>query len=255
MKLMGFESLMRWNHPQRGIIPPNEFIPVAEETGLIVPMTIWMLRKSCAQLVEWQEKTPLNKGLMMSVNLSGKHFAHPDAVEQISRILVETQVKPSCIKLEITESAVMENAETAISMLKELRALGVQLSIDDFGTGYSSLSYLHRFPIDMLKVDRSFVGTMEDGSENGEIVRTIIALAKTLGLNVVAEGIESIHQLHQLRILGCEYGQGFLFSRPVPVEEAGVLLEDRARWQNIIPDNNPAILAQNREFTQLRIAR
>ena len=148
----------------------------------------------------------------------------------------------------------MDNPENAIAMLNRLRQLGVQLSIDDFGTGYSSLSYLHRFPIDTLKVDRSFVSTMEDGSENGEIVRTIIALAKTLKLDVVAEGIETIHQLHQLRILGCEYGQGYLFSRPVPAEEAGKICEDKTRWRNVIPDNNPAIVAQNREFTHLRLA-
>jgi EAL domain-containing protein (putative c-di-GMP-specific phosphodiesterase class I) len=192
---------------------------------------------------------------MVSVNLSGKHFAQADIVEQIRRIILETRINPASLKLEITESAIMENAETAISMLKQLRALGVQLSIDDFGTGYSSLSYLHRFPIDMLKVDRSFVSSMEDGSENGEIVRTIIALAKTLELNVVAEGIETIHQLHQLRILVCEYGQGYLFSRPVPASEAETILEDRNRWQTVIPDNNPSIVAQNREFTHLRLAK
>ena len=149
----------------------------------------------------------------------------------------------------------MENAESVISMLKQLRELGIQLSIDDFGTGYSSLSYLHRFPINTLKVDRSFVSQMEDGSENGEIVRTVVALAKTLGLDVIAEGIESIHQLHQLRILGCEYGQGYLFSRPVPVEEAERLLEDKARWENIIPNQNVLPPMQNAEITRLRLAK
>ncbi len=255
MRLMGFEALMRWNHPQRGIVPPGEFIPVSEETGLIIPMTLWILRKACHQMVEWQKRSPLNQNLMMSINLSTKHFTQTDLVDQIKNIIVETGINPHSVKLELTESAVMDNAENAILMLKQLRSLGVRLSIDDFGTGYSSLSYLHRFPIDILKVDRSFVSTMEDGSENGEIVRTIIALAKTLGLSVIAEGIESIHQLHQLRILGCEYGQGYLFSRPVPSVEIDKLLEDRDRWQNIIPDNNPAMLAQNREFTQLRLAK
>jgi diguanylate cyclase (GGDEF)-like protein len=254
MRLTGFEALMRWNHPQRGFVSPAEFIPVAEETNFIVPLTLWILQKSCAQLVEWQNRSPRNKNLMMSVNLSGKHFAQPDIVEQIRWIIKETGVSPSCLKLEITESAIMENAERTIEMLKGLRSLGVHLSIDDFGTGYSSLSYLHRFPIDMLKVDRSFVGTMEDGSENGEIVRTIIALAKTLDLNVVAEGIETIHQLHQLRILGCEYGQGYLFSRPVSTEDAQAILDDRMRWQNIIQNNNPALTAQNREYSHLRLA-
>jgi diguanylate cyclase (GGDEF)-like protein len=253
MELTGFEALMRWNHPQRGLIPPNEFIPVAEETNYIVPLTLWILQKSCAQLVEWQKRSPLNKHLMMSVNLSGKHFSQPDIVEQIRRIIGETGVNPACLKLEITESAIMENAESTIEMLKSLRSLGVHLSIDDFGTGYSSLSYLHRFPIDMLKIDRSFVSTMEDGTENGEIVRTIIALAKTLHLNVVAEGIESIHQLHQLKILGCEYGQGYLFSRPVPAEEAQTILDDRLRWKKIISNNNPPIIVQNHEFSHLRL--
>ncbi|HEY0458406.1 MAG TPA: EAL domain-containing protein [Pyrinomonadaceae bacterium] len=253
MELTGFEALMRWNHPQRGLVPPNEFIPVAEETNFIVPLTLWILQKSCAQLVEWHRQSPLNKNLMMSVNLSGKHFAQPDIVEQIRWIIKETGVNPACLKLEITESAIMENAETTIAMLKNLQMLGVQLSIDDFGTGYSSLSYLHRFPIDMLKVDRSFVGSMEDGTENGEIVRTIIALAKTLNLNVVAEGIETIHQLHQLRILGCEYGQGYLFSRPVPAEDAQMILDNKTRWQTIIPKNNPAVIARKTEYAHLTL--
>jgi diguanylate cyclase (GGDEF)-like protein len=255
MELNGFETLIRWKHPQRGLIPPSEFIPVAEETGLVVPLTYWILEESCREIVRLQRLDPNRKPLFLSVNLSGKHFAHNDLVERIQDITLKTQIAPQSLKLEITESAVMDNPEQAISMLKRLKQIGVQLSIDDFGTGYSSLSYLHRFPIDILKVDRSFVSTMEDGSENGEIVRTIIALAKTLELNVVAEGIETIHQLHQLRILGCEYGQGYLFSRPVPIEEAQIILEDKTRWQNIIPANSPGIVAQTHEFSHLRIAK
>ena len=192
--------------------------------------------------------SPQNKDLVVSVNLSGKHFAHKDLVEQIRKILVETEINPAHLKLELTESAVMENAESVISMMKQIRELGIQLSIDDFGTGYSSLSYLHRFPINTLKVDRSFVNSMEDGSENGEIVRTVIALAKTLRLNVVAEGIETIHQLHQLRILGCEYGQGYLFSRPVPVEEAEYLIQDSSRFENIIPYQITRMPVHNADF-------
>ncbi|HSK71724.1 MAG TPA: EAL domain-containing protein, partial [Pyrinomonadaceae bacterium] len=237
IELIGFEALMRWQHPQRGLVPPFEFIPVSETTGLIVPLTLWILRDACEQIVKWQQRSPSNKNLIVSVNLSGKHFAQPNLVEQIQKILRETGLKPEHLKLEITESAVMENAETAINMLKQLRDLGIQLSIDDFGTGYSSLSYLHRFPITTLKVDRSFVSTMEEGSENGEIVRTIIALAKALKLSVIAEGIESIHQLHQLRVLGCEYGQGYLFSRPVPVSDIEKILSDKLRWSNIIPSS------------------
>lgn len=235
MKLVGFESLIRWNHPTKGLVPPNDFIPVSEDTNLIIPITLWMLRHSCEQLIRWHQMSPLNHKLFLSVNLSGKHFADKQLVNQVKRVLDDTGLDPSCLKLEITESAVMGNAETAIKMLKQLKMLGVQLSIDDFGTGYSSLSYLHRFPIDTLKIDRSFVSTMEDGSENGEIVHTVIALAKTLGMNVVAEGIETIHQLHQLRILNCEYGQGYLFSRPVPLLEAEQLIEDRNRWQKLLP--------------------
>ncbi len=254
MKLFGFESLIRWNHPTRGLVPPNEFIPVSEETGLIIPMTLWILRTSCLQMVEWQRKSPANKDLIVSVNLSGKHFTDKDLVEQIKTILIETEMNPACLKLELTESAVMQNAESVIQMMREIRDLGIQLSIDDFGTGYSSLSYLHRFPINTLKVDRSFVNSMEDGTENGEIVRTVIALAKTLRLNVVAEGIETIHQLHQLRILGCEYGQGYLFSRPVPVEEAERLIGDASRFENTISYQVPPPIP-NAEITHLRLAK
>jgi diguanylate cyclase (GGDEF)-like protein len=256
MKLFGFESLVRWNHPTRGLVPPSEFIPVSEDTGLIVPLTLWVLRVSCRQMVAWQRKNPANKNLVVSVNLSGKHFAQKDLVEQIKTILIETGINPACLKLELTESAVMENAESVISMMRQIRDLGIQLSIDDFGTGYSSLSYLHRFPINTLKVDRSFVNSMEDGSENGEIVRTVIALAKTLRLNVVAEGIETIHQLHQLRILGCEFGQGYLFSRPVAVEEAERLIDDLSRFENIISYQIlPPPPLTNTEITHLRLAK
>lgn len=251
MEMMGFEALMRWKHPQRGIVPPGEFIPVSEETGLIIPLTLWILRESCSQIVKWNRQSPESRPLMISINLSGKHFAQPNLVEQVQTILEETEIDPHYVKLELTESAVMENAEQAILMLKQLRTLGVKLSIDDFGTGYSSLSYLHRFPIDMLKVDRSFVSTMEGGSENGEIVRTIIALAKTLKLNVIAEGIESIHQLHQLRVLGCEYGQGFLFSRPIPVDEIEKLLEDKNRWISILPEVKATIIATDSDYSTL----
>jgi len=255
MKLSGFEVLIRWNHPQRGLVPPGEFIPISEENGIIVPITLWILRESCRQMVHWHRLEPSNKALTISVNLSGKHFSSGNLVEEIRKIILETRIPPSCLKLEITESAVMENAEKTIAMLQQLKELGVQLSIDDFGTGYSSLSYLHRFPIDTLKVDRSFVSTMEDGSENGEIVRTVIALAKTLGMDVVAEGIETIHQLHQLQILGCEYGQGYLFSRPVPSVEAEKLLENKLRWQNIMPNQNYIISPPQNEISHLRLTK
>ena len=251
--LIGFEALVRWNHPQRGLVPPNEFIPISESTGLIIPMTIQILHSACEQIVKWQANNPGGHALSVAVNLSGKHFAHPNLVEQIRNVISESGISPHCLKLELTESAVMENAETAILMLKQIKETGVQVSIDDFGTGYSSLSYLHRFPIDLLKVDRSFVSAMEDNTENGEIVRTVIALAKALNLKVVAEGIESIHQFHQLRILGCEYGQGYLFSKPLKVADVERLLADNTRWQNILPPS-AGIVAQNPNISHLRLA-
>ncbi len=250
-KLVGFESLVRWNHPTRGLISPNEFISVSEDTGLIVPMTLQILKAACLQMVDWQQRFVSDDPLTVSVNLSGKHFAHPDLVQQVKDILDETGIAPGCLKLEITESAMMENAENAISMLKQIRETGVQLSIDDFGTGHSSLSYLQRFPVDTLKIDRSFVTAMEDGSENGEIVQTVIALAKILKLHVIAEGIESISQFHQLRVLGCEYGQGYLFSRPLPVREIEKMLESKSQWENIIPLQQFGAREQDYEFKEL----
>lgn len=252
--LSGFEALVRWNHPQRGLVPPNEFIPISESTGLIIPMTVQILNSACSQVVKWQEKSNNLDPLSIAVNLSGKHFGHPALVEQIKTVISETGINPASLKLELTESAVMDNAETAILMLKQIKETGVRISIDDFGTGYSSLSYLHRFPIDLLKVDRSFVSAMEENTENGEIVRTVIALAKALNLSVVAEGIESIHQFHQLRILGCEYGQGYLFSKPLPVAEIDRLLADNNRWQNILPTTGMPVIPPVRDIGHLRLA-
>lgn len=256
MTLSGFESLIRWNHPKHGMISPVEFIPVAEETGLIVPITLWMLKESCRQMKTWQKTFPQSSRLFVSVNLSGKHFAGEDLVQQIGEILFSTLIDPGCLKLEITESAVMENPDEVILMLGRLKSLGVQLSIDDFGTGYSSLSYLHKFPVDSLKVDRSFVMAMDKGSENGEIIKTIVSLAKTLRMKVIAEGIETIDQLHQLSILGCHYGQGYLFSRPVPAADAEEFLLDPTHWQNILPEINeilPSIPVTQDESWRLRL--
>jgi diguanylate cyclase (GGDEF)-like protein len=253
MRLIGFEALMRWNHPTRGLVSPGEFIPVSEDTGLIIPLTLWMLNESCQQLATWQERYPASREMMMSVNLSGKHFSQDDLVATVKSVLKETGITPRHLKLELTESAVMDNAESVISILHQLKGVGVRLSIDDFGTGYSSLSYLHRFPIDALKIDRSFVSRMESGTENGEIVRTVVALAKALGLTVIAEGIESIHQLHQLRILGSEYGQGFLFSRPVPIAEAEEMIQNPERWKNIMPERSTAVIQHKGNNTILQL--
>jgi diguanylate cyclase (GGDEF)-like protein len=213
-RLAGFEALVRWNHPRRGLVAPADFIPVAEETGLIVPIGQWVLNEACAQVRQWQIDSPSHRSLSLSVNLSARQVAQPDLLQRIKDALETSKLNPHCLKLEITESVVMENAEAAAQMFKQLRSLGVQLSIDDFGTGYSSLSYLHRFPLNYLKIDRSFVMRLTTDNDNA-IVRTISTLARNLGMEVIAEGIETEEQFQQLKMLGCEYGQGYLFSRPV----------------------------------------
>jgi len=216
----GFEALIRWEHPERGLTSPAEFIAAAEETDLIIAMGEWVLGKACHQAQQWQRQFPRDEQLFISVNLSGKQFTQRDLVEMVERALRESGLPPGCLKLEITETILMENAEVAISMLKRLRTLGVQLGIDDFGTGYSSLSYLHRLPVNTLKVDRSFVGRMDEAAEYREIVRTIVSLAHTLGLDVVAEGVETAAQWSQLSALSCEYSQGYFFAKPLSDDAA-----------------------------------
>ncbi|MDT7778862.1 MAG: hypothetical protein QOC99_1374 [Acidobacteriota bacterium] len=213
--LRGFEALVRWQHPERGFISPMDFIPVAEETGMIIQLGEWVMREACGQMNRWQKMFPLEQPLFIAVNLSSKQFSQNTLISTFAMILQETGVKPQTVKLEITESVVMENIDTATEMLRQLRALGVKLAIDDFGTGYSSLSYLHRFPIDTLKIDRSFVTRMSENNENTEIVRTIVVLAQNLGMDVVAEGVETNEQLVLLQKLNCENGQGYFFSKPV----------------------------------------
>jgi diguanylate cyclase (GGDEF)-like protein/PAS domain S-box-containing protein len=213
--LMGFEALVRWRHPEFGIIPPKDFIPVAEETGQILTIGQTVLESACRQAREWQQTYPVAPPLFVSVNLSVKQFNQPGLVENIASLLERFQLPPRCLKLEITESVFSDNIEAAVGLLTQLRELGVQLSIDDFGTGYSSLSYLQRFPIDTLKIDRSFVTQMMENEENLAIVRTIVALAQNLGMDVVAEGVETEDQLKLLRKLECENGQGYLFSTPL----------------------------------------
>ncbi len=226
--LVGFEALVRWEHPTRGMIPPFEFIPAAEENGLILPLGKWILRESCRQMHHWQKENPSASHLKVSVNLSTKQFSQTDLAEQIAAALRATNLDPHCLKLEITESHVMENSEQAIVVMNRLRSLGVELSLDDFGTGYSSLSYLHRLPVSYLKIDRSFVMRMTENEENGEIVSTIIKLAQNLKMKVVAEGIETAEQLAHLKSLDCEYGQGYFFSKPLEAEAAGKFIEEKA---------------------------
>jgi diguanylate cyclase (GGDEF)-like protein/PAS domain S-box-containing protein len=231
--ISGFEALIRWNHPVRGMVSPADFIPVAEDTELIIPIGHWVLFEACRQVREWQTLYPFAKPLTISVNLSGKQFKQPDLVGQIKQILYQTGLDPHCLRLEITESMVMEDAEAATAMLRQLRSLNVQLSIDDFGTGYSSLSYLHRFPVNILKIDKSFVGRMAVDEESMGIVETIITLASKLKMCVVAEGIETKEQWDKLKALQCEYGQGYLFSKPVPAQQALALVNEE--WEK-----NPA---------------
>ncbi|WP_096608360.1 EAL domain-containing protein [Calothrix sp. NIES-2100] len=223
-EITGFEALVRWQHPERGLISPNEFIPVAEETGLIIAIGQWVLRESCQQLRHWQRQFPTMKPLTINVNLSGKQFSQPNLVEQIHQTLQETGLAPSSLKLEITESAIITSPEKAAIVLKQLKALGMQLCIDDFGTGYSSLAYLHHFPLDVLKIDRSFVNQMDENGEKLAIIRAIVTLAHNLGMNVVAEGVETKNQLLQLRLLQCDQAQGYLFSRPLDREQTSALL-------------------------------
>ena len=236
--IRGFEALIRWQHPERGFISPDDFIPIAEETGLIVPIGQWVIEEACRQIRRWQDEFPQYPPLQISVNLSSKQFINSDLIAQIRQALRETGLDAHSLKLEITESMVMENVEVATDMLQQLRNLGIELSIDDFGTGYSSLSYLHRFPISTLKIDRSFVSSMTGNNENAEIVRTIMMLARSLKLDVVAEGVETQDQLSQLAALECEYGQGYFFSKPLNAEAASRLLAEHRIYQiNLAPLN------------------
>ena len=223
-QIAGFEALVRWQHPERGLLAPDEFIAVAEETGMIVQIGQWVLRESCRQQQVWETRRRLLKPdaapLTMSVNLSCKQFLQPDLVEQVEAALSETGLPAACLKLEITESHIMEKTDLAIAMMNRLRAVGVEFSLDDFGTGYSSLDHLHRLPVSYLKIDRSFVNRMQANGENCEIVQTIIMLAHNFKMKVIAEGVETDWQLAQLGRMGSDFGQGYLFSRPETVEAA-----------------------------------
>jgi EAL domain-containing protein (putative c-di-GMP-specific phosphodiesterase class I) len=243
-RIAGFESLVRWQHPEKGLIPPGEFISVAEETGLIIPLDRWVLREACRQIRAWQmrfQPRPSNEGVLsprhtdppltISVNLSSKQFSQPDLVAQVEQTLREMELDPRSLKLEITESVIMNNTESAAAVLLQLKALGIQLSIDDFGTGYSSLSYLHRFPLDTLKIDRSFVSRIGPDGEHSEIVRAIITLARNLNMDVIAEGVETAEQSEQLRMLTCDYGQGYFFAKPLDSEAAAALIARESQCQ------------------------
>ncbi|WP_054468266.1 PAS domain S-box protein [Planktothricoides sp. SR001] len=230
--LTGFEALVRWHHPEKGMVSPVEFIPIAEETGLIVPLGEWVLREACQQMKQWQDQFSWVAPLKMSVNLSAKQLREKQLIQKIDDILLETNLNPNCLKLEITESVLMENTEVVAKILWQLRSRNIELSLDDFGTGYSSLSYLHSFPVNTVKIDRSFVSRMNDNEENSEIVKAIVTLAHTLGMDAVAEGIETSEQLAQLKSLACEQGQGYFFSKPLDSQAATELLANAPTWFN-----------------------
>jgi len=228
-QVQGFEALARWQHPQRGLVPPAEFVPIAEETGLLPEIAAWIRRESCAQMREWLKTMPALRHATMGVNIAATSFSNPQFVQEIAGLLAETGLPPERFQLEITESAMMRNAD-AIAMLNQVRALGVRISMDNFGTGYSSLSYLHQMPIDTLKIDRSFIWNMGAAGKNVEIVRAIVRLGQTMGMEVVAEGVETAVQREQLNLLGCDTGQGYYFARPAPAQ---VIEATLARTENL----------------------
>jgi EAL domain-containing protein (putative c-di-GMP-specific phosphodiesterase class I) len=218
------EALIRWQHEKRGLLQPDAFIGLTEETGLIVPIGQWVLGEACRQARAWQIEFPRTPPLVMSVNLSAKQFQHPRLVEEITDVLAASGLEAGCLKLEITESVVMQDAPATLAKLRQLKDLGIRLAIDDFGTGYSSLGYLKRFPVDTLKIDRSFVKGLSHEGGDSAIVRAVVTVAKSLNMDVTAEGIETDAQRLELKALGCDQGQGFLFARPAAAEHLKSLL-------------------------------
>jgi EAL domain-containing protein (putative c-di-GMP-specific phosphodiesterase class I) len=236
-KIVGLEALIRWAHPERGLIPPMDFIPLAEESGLILPIGDWGLAEACNQIQKWCIEDLGHRSLRVCVNLSARQFSREGLADHVEALLLQTGLSSGQLGLEMTESSLIPNMRTALEVLGSLRRLGVSLLMDDFGTGYSSLSHLHSFPFDVLKIDRSFVGRMTEGDQPLQIVRTIIELARVLGMSVVAEGIETRKQYELLQQLGCRFGQGFLFARPLPVEAITQLLRLPER---MLPEPEPA---------------
>ncbi|MEB3289960.1 MAG: EAL domain-containing protein [Leptolyngbya sp.] len=224
-ELAGFEALVRWHQRDRGFVLPSAFIPAAEETGLIMALGQWIFREACRQLHAWHQMFPQYPNLTMSINLSNRQFGQSDLISQMKMALRETQVRGDCVRLEITESMVMGDVDAAIDLMLKLKSLDLKLAIDDFGTGYSSLSYLHRFPMDTLKVDKSFVGRLEKSNEDRAIIHTILTLGQQLGMEVVAEGVETLEQANMLKQEQCDYGQGYFFAKPLPREEAQALIQ------------------------------
>ncbi|HSD73479.1 MAG TPA: EAL domain-containing protein, partial [Steroidobacteraceae bacterium] len=229
-RIIGAEALIRWRHYERGIVSPATFVPVAEDTGLVVPLGRWVLREACRQAHEWQMSRADDREFAISVNLSVREFAQPDLVRAVAAILDETRLRPQSLRIEITESAIIGQKHPAIETVEQLRALGVGIHLDDFGTGYSALSYLHRLPLDAVKVDRAFTSSIDQEERPLHVVKAIVSLAHAIGLEVVAEGVTNQCQLDLLRDMGCNLAQGFFFSRPCNAEEMSALLVTDARW-------------------------
>jgi EAL domain-containing protein (putative c-di-GMP-specific phosphodiesterase class I) len=232
-RITGLEALIRWIHPQRGIVPPMDFIPLAEESGMILPIGDWVLSQACNQIQSWCNEDINHGSLRVCVNLSARQFSREGLADHVEALLLQSGISSRQLGLEMTESSLIPNMNTALEVLGSLRRLGVSLLMDDFGTGYSSLSYLHSFPFDVLKIDRSFVMRMNEGDQPLHIVRTIIELARVLGMDVVAEGIETCDQYRLLRKMGCRFGQGYLFARPLTAEAVTKLLRLPGR---VLPD-------------------
>src|SRR5688500_7947611 len=229
-RIIGAEALIRWRHFERGIVSPATFVPVAEDTGLVVPLGRWVLREACRQAREWQSRAAAGEHFSISVNLSVREFAQQDLVKAVASILEETELPPQALRIEITESAIIGQKHPAIETVEQLRALGVAIHLDDFGTGYSALSYLHRLPLDAVKVDRAFTASIDTEERPLHVVRAIISLAHAIGLEVVAEGVANLRQLELLREMKCDLAQGFIFSRPCNSDEMDNLLNDAPRW-------------------------
>jgi diguanylate cyclase (GGDEF)-like protein len=253
-QIKGFEALVRWHHPLRGFLSPSEFIPIAEENGLIVPLGLWVLRQACRQMYLWQSNFSGISDWKISVNISSKQLTQVNFVGQVKQILQETGLAPNNLKLEITESSLIEDTQITIAILKHLKALGVEFSLDDFGTGYSSLSYLHMFPFNTLKIDRSFVSSMEKSNEKLGIIRAIVTLAQNLSMDVISEGIETVAQLAQLKVLKCQYGQGYFFAKPLNSQGIETLIKTELTISdNLETENYRAILEEQISKEQLLI--
>ena len=229
-RICGFEALTRWDDPDRGVISPVEFIPDAEQTGVIVELGRWVLQQACRRLSSWKSELADGRQLSMAVNVSQHQLAHPTFVKEIEQVLKDTGIKAADLKLEITESVIMEKPDAVADVLDQLRALGVEIHMDDFGTGYSSLSYLHRLPIDVLKIDRAFMSSLSTNTDYADVVHTVVALARTLRMGVTVEGVESEEQLAQVRALDCDFAQGFYFSEPVGPDAAWAMLAAKRSW-------------------------